>query len=113
MCDSRALCPVDAIQHCAKANPFICRFTRIILSKRCTFVHVCHVQATADAWLERLHGDATFNATFGPFIALLPQPGEVRWPCCFCRSYSEQAVVGRSDGQMHLPALRSRAVVRF
>ena len=34
-------------------------------------------QATADAWLERVHGDAVFNKTFAPFIALLPQPGEV------------------------------------
>jgi hypothetical protein len=35
-------------------------------------------QATADAWLDRLHGGPAFNATFGAFVALLPQPGEVR-----------------------------------
>lgn len=37
-------------------------------------------QATADAWLQRVHGDGAFNGSFAAFLAVLPRLGEVLTP---------------------------------
>ncbi len=42
--------------------------------------HFLLPQATADAWLQRVHGDGAFNGSFAAFLAVLPQLGEVLTP---------------------------------
>jgi hypothetical protein len=44
----------------------------------------CVMQANVDAWLRLLYDVPEFNASFAPYLALLPKPGELLLPATMC-----------------------------